>query len=269
MGSVAFSCGLLDGTIPASWIKGITASQVFMNPIWNVQNMIKVLVGPIPMDALYKMVAGNWFSCTTGPDDSYVQWAINELLRLYPNERKELCSSAACHRVSLVFGRCWSHANLNEATHRQIDRFFGGVNMTCLHLLMRMGKLGAVSKNAKDNFETLPTPENVQRLKGIPIFLFVGRENAVLSPAATEKTYEVLTDAFGNDVGGPDCDGVMYSRRIIPGYGHLDPWMGRNAWRDVYPLVREEVDRIVRGEKFRFVEPDDEFKRMVDEGRLW
>ena len=32
MGSVSFSTGLLDGTIPAQWILGITASQVFMNP---------------------------------------------------------------------------------------------------------------------------------------------------------------------------------------------------------------------------------------------
>lgn len=278
MGSVAFSCGLLDGTIPASWIRGITASQVFMNPIWNLQNMVKVFVGPIPMDKMYKLVAGNWYSCTTGPDDSLVQRAINELLRLYPNERKELCTSASCHRVSLVYGRCWSHANLNEATHRQIDRFFGGVNMTCLHLLMRMGKYGAVMKNAKDNFEELPTAENVQRLKGIPIFLFVGRENAVLTPASTEKTYEVLTDTFGNNYGEcaispggsrKNCDGVMYTRRIVPGYGHLDPWIGRNAWRDVYPMVREEMDRIVRGDDYKFVEPNDKFKRMVDEGKLW
>jgi hypothetical protein len=30
--------------------------------------------------------------------------------------------------------------------------------------------------------------------------------------------------------------------------------MGRNAWRDVYPMVREEVDRVVRGETYRYPE---------------
>lgn len=39
--------------------------------------------------------------------------------------------------------------------------------------------------------------------------------------------------------------------------------MGRNVWRDVYLFVREEVDRVVRGEGYRFEELDDEFKVMV------
>src|SRR5262249_14765812 len=42
MGSVAFSAGLLNGDIPTDWVLGVTCSQVFMNPIWNTQNMAKV-----------------------------------------------------------------------------------------------------------------------------------------------------------------------------------------------------------------------------------
>jgi hypothetical protein len=105
MGSVAFSCGLLDSTIPADWILGVTCSQVFMNPMWYWLNMAKVLFGPIPMDRLYTTLAGSWFSCSTSTDDSFVQRAINQILRFYPDERKEICNNASCHRCSLVFGR--------------------------------------------------------------------------------------------------------------------------------------------------------------------
>ncbi|KAI1117178.1 glucose-methanol-choline oxidoreductase [Nemania sp. NC0429] len=263
MGSVAFSTGLLDGTIPTQWIKGVTCSQVFMNPIWNSMNMIKILALPIPADRLYRMVAGNWFSCTTGKDDSYVQKALNELLRFMPDDRKEICNNASCHRISLTFARCWNHRNLNEATHRQIDRFFGGVNMTLLHLLMKQGFEGHVMSNAP-LYERLDTPENIRKLKGIPFLLFVGGDNAVLSPESTERTYEILTDAFGARGDG----GIQYRRRVVPDYGHLDCWMGRNAWKDVYPFVLEEVDRVVRGPAYKFEEPDDDFKRMVDSGLL-
>ncbi|KAH9904732.1 glucose-methanol-choline oxidoreductase [Xylariomycetidae sp. FL2044] len=263
MGSVAFAAGLLDGTIPARWIKGVTCSQVFMNPIWNTMNMIKILAMPVPADRVYRMLCGHWFSCSTSKDDSLLQRALNEALRLMPDERRELCNNASCHRTTLVFGRCWNHRNLNEATHRQIDRFFGGVNMTLLHLLMRQGFEGGTMSNAP-LCERLDTPANVRKLRGIPFLLFVGRDNAVLSPASTEKTYEVLTDAFGTR----RDDGVQYRRRVVPDYGHLDCWMGRNAWKDVYPFVREEVDRVVRGEAYRFVEPDDEFKRLVASGEL-
>ncbi|KAK4239136.1 cholesterol oxidase [Achaetomium macrosporum] len=258
MGSVAFASGLLDGTIPSSWILGITCSQVFMNPVWGPTNMAKVMAGPVPLDRLYSLFAGSWFSCSTSHNDTLVQQALNQLLRLYPQARREMCNNAACHRTSLVFGRCWNHANLNEATHRQIDRFFGGVNMRLLNLLMKMGFDGHAMTNAPA-YDRLTTPENIDRLRGIPIMLWVGGDNAVLSPEATERTYETLCDMFE--------DGE-YKRRVVPGYGHLDGWMGRNAWKDVYPFVREEVDRVTRGESYRFEEPDDRFKDMVHSGEL-
>ncbi|KAI1174020.1 glucose-methanol-choline oxidoreductase [Nemania sp. FL0916] len=264
MGSVALSAGLLDGTIDAKWVKGVTCSQVFMNPIWNCMNLIKILALPIPADRLYRFFAGSWFSCTTGKDDSYVQKALNELLRLMPDDRKEICNNATCHRISLVFARCWNHRNLNEATHRQIDRFFGGVNMTLLHLLMKQGFQGHVMSNGP-LYEQLDTPENIRKLRDIPFLLFVGGDNAVLSPESTERTYEILTDAFSAHHGGA---GIQYRRRVVPDYGHLDVWMGRNAWKDVYPFVLEEVDRVVRPQGYKFQEPDDEFKRMISSGEL-
>ncbi|ROV89585.1 hypothetical protein VMCG_09946 [Cytospora schulzeri] len=276
MGSVAYSCGLLDGTIPSSWIRGVTCSQTFMNPIWNVSNMIKAKVGPISADTLYSTVAGDWFSCSTSPNDSLVQRALNQALRFMPDRRREMCNSASCHRITLTFGRCWNHHNLNEATHRQIDQFFGGVNMRLLRLLEKMGTAGHVMGN-EPLMQRLTTPENVERLRGVPFLLFVGADNAVLSPEATERTYETLCDHFGtrcgegagvNGEGLHDGPGVEYHRRVVPGYGHLDCWMGRNAWKDVYPFVREEVDRVCRGDGYRFEEPNDRFKAMVDSGEL-
>jgi choline dehydrogenase-like flavoprotein len=105
MGSVAYSCGLLDGTIPASWVKGISCSQVFCNPIWATLNMAKVLAGPIPFDKLYNMLGGSWFSCSSTRDDSYFQQFLNQLLRFYPDSREEICNNVSCHRCSLIFGR--------------------------------------------------------------------------------------------------------------------------------------------------------------------
>ncbi|TVY17726.1 Cholesterol oxidase [Lachnellula arida] len=246
MGAVSFSSGLLDGTIPADWILGISASQVFCNPIWAALNMAKVSAGPVPFDKLYSMFGGSWFDCSSSRNDTYFQQLLNQLLRLYPDERKEICNNVACHRGSLVYGRMWNHRNLNEATHRQINRFFGGVNMTCLHLLMHMGYRGFVTTNGP-LFNDLTTPRNVHRLKDIPIMLFSGSDNQVLTPEATEKTYGLLRDTFG---------AKGYERHVIQGYGHLDCWMGREAYKDVYPMVRESVDRATRGKGYKYHEPD-------------
>jgi hypothetical protein len=257
MGAVAYSSGLLDGTIPSKWIKGISSSQVLMNPIWSPLNMAKVLAGPIPFDKLYKMLGGSWFSCSSTRDDSYFQQLVNQILRFYPDSREEICNNVSCHRCSLVFGRLWNHRNLNEATHRQINRFFGGVNMTLLHLLMQMGYRGFVTTNGP-LFSKLTTESNIKRLKGIPIMLFSGGDNKVLTPESTDKTYSILRDTFG-------CKG--YSRHVIPEYGHLDCWMGRESYIDVFPVVRAEVDRVCRGEGRRYQEPD--WKREWEEWRYW
>ncbi|KAM3452762.1 hypothetical protein MY3296_004331 [Beauveria thailandica] len=246
MGSVALSCGLLDGAVPADWIRGITCSQVFMNPIWGGSNMRKAAF-PAPLDKLHAAAVGPWFRCAASPDSGARQTLIDQLLRFAAAE--ERCASATCHRATVLFGRCWNHANLNEETHRHVDEFFGGANMALMHLLMRMGRRGRVSTNGPA-FAPLDTDANVQRLRGIPIFLFSGADSDVLSPEATEKTYERLCTTFGLAAGGEGNPGLQYRRRVIEGYGHLDCWMGRDAYRDVYPMVLDEVDRVVRGEEW-------------------
>jgi len=142
--------------------------------------------------------------------------------------------------------RMWNHRNLNEATHRQINKFFGGVNMTCLHNLMQMGHRGFVTTNAP-LFNDLTIPRNVHRLKDIPIMLFSGSDNKVLTPESTEKTYSLLQDTFGTK---------GYERNVVQGYGHLDCWMGREAYKDVFPMVREVVDKVSRGKEYRYYGPD-------------
>lgn len=259
MGSVAFASGLLDGTIPTDWILGITCSQVFMNPIWSTVNSLKAR-SPVPLGRLYALIAGPFLSTHTSEHDDLAERVLNQMLRFYPGGRREMCSSAACHRTSLLFGRCWSHRNLNEATHRYIDRFLYGAGMTLMDLLVRMGRQGCVSGNAP-TYDELTTPENIQRLRGIPFFLFSGLDSNVLSPIATERTYEILCDTFGVSAG--TGAGIQYRRRVVPGYGHLDCWMGRNAWRDVFPFVRREVDRVIRGEGYIFRPPHDRFRCFV------
>jgi hypothetical protein len=145
----------------------------------------------------------------------------------------------------------WNHRNLNNLTHRQINRFFGGVNMTLLHLLMQMGHREFVTGNAP-LCSDLTTPENVNRLKGIPIAMFSGSDNKVLTPESTERSYGILRQRFG---AGDGSENDLYERWVVGGYGHLDCWMGRKAYIDVFPSVREQVDKVCRGINYKYVEP--------------
>lgn len=146
--------------------------------------------------------------------------------------------------LPLTASRCWNHSNLNEATHRQMDRFFGGVNMTCLHLLMHMGTIGHVTTNFP-KAQNLVTRANIEKLKGIPFFLFSSADSSVLSPESTERTFEWLRDVLGPET---------VEREVLEGYGHLDVWMGTRAEVDVYPMVRRRLDKVCRAESCRSVD---------------
>ena len=101
-GSAAIACGLLDGTIPGDWIRGITCSMVFMNPKFG---KVHHLLSKFPV-ALYGKLISSYWDCCSSRNDTYLQQLINQLLRLYPvGQARESCRSVVCHRSELVFGR--------------------------------------------------------------------------------------------------------------------------------------------------------------------
>jgi len=97
------SQGLLDGTITG--IGGLTASQVFMNPIFTDMDKYFSRIKSIPK--IYEEGLGAWFDCVPPAkgDHPIAEHLIDELLRLYPVKDGEKCTSVVCHRTELVFGR--------------------------------------------------------------------------------------------------------------------------------------------------------------------
>jgi hypothetical protein len=81
-------------------------------------------------------------------------------------------------------------------------------------------------------FEDLVVPENLVRLQGIKIAFLYGNENAVWDSRATKASYDAMRTVF------PLGD---YERIIVQDYGHLDCWMGRSAFQNVWPRVARHV----------------------------
>ena len=67
----------------------------------------------------------------------------------------------------------------------------------------------------------------------IPITFISGAENECFLPESTETTYNLLREKNGKK---------LYARHVIPNYGHIDCIYGKNAARDVYPFILEQLD---------------------------
>ena len=54
------------------------------------------------------------------------------------------------------------------------------------------------------------------------------------------RTDALLVRAAATD---PSAFGELYSRHVIPGYAHMDCFIGQDAARDVYPTITAQLDR--------------------------
>ncbi|KAL3461657.1 FAD/NAD(P)-binding domain-containing protein [Aspergillus heterothallicus] len=232
-GSVSLGMALLDGTVRADQLLGVTANSVFMNQVFAYWNAIKAW-SPI-LIRVYELLDGRYFPIALGGRKSTFHHALDALLNFYPiPRRRDRCRSKACHRTSFAFGLLWNHENLNKATHDNIDRFFSGTPTRLLEHITRMGTRGGPlnSSNNNNNLDPLMTEANIERLRDLPIMFMSGVDNEVFDPETTLRDYELLRRRFGEH---------MYRRFLVEGYGHLDPIVGKNADRDVYWRVFEHV----------------------------
>jgi len=149
-------------------------------------------------------------------------------LRALPMPSQERCGQAVCRWINAVYGCTHRHAQLNDATHQALNRMFGVGNIKSLEHLALMTRRGlAVDHLGRDVY--LPHRERLR----LPILLLQGERNYIFSPEGSARTLRWLQNG---------CDPSLYTRAVLPGYAHLDAVVGRDAARDVYPLILEHLD---------------------------
>lgn len=122
---------------------------------------------------------------------------------------------------------------LDAATHEALHEMFGVAGIEAFEHLGRMTQAGHVVDFAgKEAY--LP---NLKRL-AIPISFIHGAENQCFLPESTRISYELLRKENGTD---------LYERHVIPGYGHIDCILGKNAAVDVFPYVLDHLETTGKG----------------------
>ncbi len=146
------------------------------------------------------------------------------------------CNNAVCKGVSFTYGTgfpaLWSHANLNDATHEWIKQEFAQVPVRFFEqmaLCIEKGHLIAV-----DNRSELPADFIAQEPATTARFaFFAGVDNHCFLAESQQRTFDFF-DAWHKG---------YHSLHMLPNYGHLDVFFGKNAAKDVFPLMCEELER--------------------------
>lgn len=220
VGSLSFLMAMLAGM---TGVRGAVCSALTLFPIAPALTDVKAAMRLASLlDA-----AGDHLWQTDADSHSFVERALDKFMRIYPSH--EGCTSPVCRRILFLYGDVFRHANLNDPTHEAIHEMFGRANLTTLKHLTRMIQKGhVVDRLGQDVY--LP---NASRL-ALPISFIHGDINHMFLPEGSAKTYEFLREKNGPQ---------WYTRTVIPGYAHMDCFIGRDAAKDVYPVVAQELDK--------------------------
>jgi cholesterol oxidase len=152
----------------------------------------------------------------------------DQFLKLRPIQKEERCASPVCRRATYVYGLLYEHDQLNRSTHEALHELLSLPSPTAMAHLRLVAKRGRlVAADGADSY--LP---NNARL-AIPLAFVHGAESEAFRPAGTEATVAELRAS--NPV-------APVSLQLVPDYGHLDLVIGKNADRDVFPLILDHLN---------------------------
>ena len=219
VGSMSFLMAQLAGL---QGVRSAVSSCLTLHPVGPLLNRVRAR-GRIAelMDAV-----GIKRMSSTFNSDQLDDRVLDVFLRVYPGV--ERCDDPVCRRIKFMYGDVFAHDRLNDETHSNLAPIFGRASAyTFRHITRMMRKGHVVDAEGRDTY--LP---NLHRLR-MPIAFIHGERNNLFLTEGSRKTYDLLREAHGDD---------LYRRHVVAGYAHMDLWIGKDASRDVYPLVLEELE---------------------------
>jgi len=221
-GSTTFFMAMLAGL---EGVRSAVASQIATHFV--VPTMTKIKTGlhlPSLLDEL-------GIKSLTAYVDTHADWRerlYDAALKLYPVGLKEECDSPVCHRISFMYAPLYQHEQLNQLTHDTLHELFGVANIRAFEHIALLARTGHLV-NFEGGDVYLP---HLERL-AIPIAFIHGAANQCFLPESTEITYNLLRQKNGDK---------LYSRHVVPGYGHIDCIYGKNAVNDIFPLMLSHLE---------------------------
>ena len=125
----------------------------------------------------------------------------------------------------------WTHEQLSPATHEWTKGEFGAAPLTFFKQISKCVRLGELV--SVEGRPELPANFTAQEPKTDARFAFItGGENHCFLPESQQRTWEWFEKR----------DPGRHTLRIVPGYGHLDVFVGKNADKDYFPWIVGELD---------------------------
>ena len=225
-GSTSFMMSAVAGLVPE--VKTVVANAVSLHPVVPEWSRFKITYLTPTVGRLIDYLNPQW--------GLYAPTTMAKLMTLLALLVHHECDNPVCKMVSFTYGAgfpaLWSHENLNDETHEWLKGEFAHVPISFFRQMARCveeGHLVSVERlgGLPESFVAEP-PQTDARFA-----FFAGEKNHCFLPESQKKTFDFLDSLDKNH----------HSLHLLRNYGHLDVFMGRNAHRDVFPLILNELER--------------------------
>jgi hypothetical protein len=133
------------------------------------------------------------------------------------------CDNPTCYRHTATFGGLIFHPRVNSATHAMM----GEIVPECLTAFLKDVARGVRSGSVLAQEDL----QHFDRLQ-LPITFVSGSENRMFIPESTARTFNLLCEKNGP---------TYYKRKVYPGFGHLDSFVGDGARTEIWPDIAEAL----------------------------
>lgn len=225
-GSTSFTMSAVAGLVPQ--VTTIVTNAVSLHPVVPRLSKIKLLVGTPLVSWITQYLNPQWGLSAPSWQAKLINFAVS----LFHREHD---SNVGKH-ISFTYGTghptLWNFHNLNNATQQWLQHEFAHVPLRFFKQITRCIKAGNLV--AAENKQVLPKDFAEQPPQTDARFcFFAGEDNVCFLPESQRNSFHYF------DKLKPD----FHSLHIIPGYGHLDIFMGKNAHKDVFPIMIEELNK--------------------------
>lgn len=225
-GSTSFMMSAMAGLVPQ--VTTILSNAVSLHPVVPFAAAVKHRVA-VPLVAQLTP----YLDCQWGiHSPTLFSKALTGFVKLTHHE----CDNTVCRYASFTYGvgfpTLWRHENLNSATHDWLTDEFAAVPLTFFRQIGRSIRAGELVPS--DHADRLPAsfvsgpPKTEARFS-----FFAGELNRCFLAESQVRTHRY----FERHRPG------VHTLHVIPEYAHLDVFMGKDAARDVFPLMLGELNR--------------------------
>jgi pimeloyl-ACP methyl ester carboxylesterase len=231
LGSLSFMMSLFAGRLPD--VASVTCNSVALTPRVPAWSRVKIGFGP----PLFEYLLGISFLDPRFARSPVLtrDWMLARLVSLAHRE----CRVGACHMLSFMWGSghpaMYEHDNLLAVTHERMADLCGACGLYYQRHVAKMVRAGHAVKYHPGGQRHRDLPDNYLANAArvtTPILLLTGDRNRVFTDSNI-VCHKVLSKlAPGRS-----------ELEILPGYGHLDPIVGKDAHQDVFPRIHQFLKR--------------------------